>query len=142
MLDAFATILSHVPVVERAMGKRPSDSLLNWTIIGNAFATIGFFSAIPTYLSAAPDRCVTHTMDVANLVCHPGCCEPAQWGLALGIPLGIAVAVAVRAVLVARLRGRSNSSSRVNYPAVIAGFLVAELALIASCAIAWWDFAP
>lgn len=105
-LGHLATIAASVPEVRASGDSHPEDVWRGRQIGMGVLCLLGAVPPLVLMFFALPERCYDSDGEGISLSCvEPGCCAPAQGGLALGLVLGLLAAVLVWP----RIRGTSSS---------------------------------
>ncbi len=131
MLDAFARLLSSVPAV-RDSGAVHAPAPFGWlTGLGGVLAAILGLGAIPLFfLIASGFDCTESSADGEGSSLKSGCGGPPLTGLFAGIAAGVLALTLAHLLIAPKLRGRSDSASRIFKLSIISYALVAEVTFL------------
>ncbi len=138
MLDAFSRLASSLPVV-RASGQvsapAPFGCLMGF---GGAFAGVLGVAAIPLFFAIASGfDCTEGSADGEGSSLKDGCGAPGVVALVLAFVVGVLAFVVARFFVTARLRGRSDSASRIFRLSIISYALAAEITFLVAAYIGY-----
>lgn len=132
-LEHFATIATSVPEVRASSEARPASSWLGVQLLLGAAAILGILPTLLVVFTVLPARCYVTDDEGTAIACSvAGCCEPAGYGLAVGLAVGLVAA----AVAWHRIRGTSNAHTARPWIASFVVALVAEVGITVAHIIA------
>ena len=129
MLQAFSTMISSMPPIRDAGTVHAPAPFGCLTGVGGFLAGVLFFAAIPLMFAMASGADCTVSDDEGSSL-KDGCGSQPVIGLISGLVTGAIALVVSRAFLVPKLRGRSDSASRLFSLSVIAYLLTAEITFL------------
>ncbi len=138
MLDAFTRLARSLPVV-RGGGDLPAPAPFGClTGVGTVFAGVLGVAAIPLFFAIASGfDCTEPSADGEGSNLKDGCGSPAIVAIVSGLAAGVLAYVVTRIFLTPRLRGRSDSASRIFRLSITSYALAAELTFLVVTYIAY-----
>jgi hypothetical protein len=131
MVDAFSRLVSSMPPVRDSGGVHAPAPFGCLMVTGGAFAGILGIAAIPLFLGiASAFDCTESSSDGEGTSLKTGCGGPPIMGLIIGIIAGLLAIMLARLLFTPRLRGRSNSASRLGSLTLISFALAAEVTFL------------
>lgn len=134
MVEAFATLVEHIPYVAPSGEARAPDRAAGLLGLASIPAALLFFGGAPLFFGLAPERCLVSSGDGQSFVCTGHhCCEGPALGLFVGLLAGVVLAI----VFGAQFSGKSDSHTNRTMAHVVVTFLVTAVSFFAFSLVLW-----